>query len=205
MLTTIKERLGREEREKGFTLIELMVVVLIIAILLAIAIPTFLGARNSANSRAAQSNVRNALTAEQTYYTNNQSFSNSVTAGGDLFSVEPNLGWSVTLPATAKGGNTVFVQGYQAGVALGGAADAANTNTGETAVVLSAYSNDGNCYQVLQIDATTGGVTPGTYYSATSAACAAVTWPAAVANVGVAGRATSPAANIGNGKWYTSW
>jgi len=119
MLTTIKERLGREEREKGFTLIELMVVVLIIAILLAIAIPTFLGARNSANSRAAQSNVRNALTAEQTYYTNNQSFSNSVTAGGDLFSVEPNLGWSVTLPATAKGGNTVFVQGYQAGVALG--------------------------------------------------------------------------------------
>ncbi|MDE3206718.1 MAG: prepilin-type N-terminal cleavage/methylation domain-containing protein, partial [Acidobacteriota bacterium] len=53
MLSSIKER--RDRDEEGFTLIELMVVVLIIAILLAIAIPTFLGARNGANARAAQS------------------------------------------------------------------------------------------------------------------------------------------------------
>jgi type IV pilus assembly protein PilA len=44
----------------GFTLIELMVVVLIIAILLAIAIPTLLGAQSKAKDRAAQSSVRNA-------------------------------------------------------------------------------------------------------------------------------------------------
>src|SRR6202035_225531 len=68
MLTTIKQRLGHDD-EQGFTLIELMVVVLIIAILLAIAIPTFLGAKNTANTRAAQSSLRNALTAEQTYWT----------------------------------------------------------------------------------------------------------------------------------------
>jgi type IV pilus assembly protein PilA len=37
---------GRRSGEAGFTLIELMVVVLIVAILIAIAIPTFLGARS---------------------------------------------------------------------------------------------------------------------------------------------------------------
>ena len=53
----------RREDEQGFTLIELMVVVLIIAILIAIAIPTFLGAQDRARDRAAQSDLRNAFTA----------------------------------------------------------------------------------------------------------------------------------------------
>ena len=51
---------ARDRGEDGFTLIELMVVILIIAILIAIAIPTFLGARQKAQDRAAQSNLRNA-------------------------------------------------------------------------------------------------------------------------------------------------
>ncbi len=55
-------------RDEGFTLVELMVVVLIIAILIAIAIPTFLGARVRAQNRAAQSDLRNALTAAKVYY-----------------------------------------------------------------------------------------------------------------------------------------
>src|SRR6202044_3215239 len=59
---------GVGEAEAGFTLIELMVVLLIIAILLAIAIPTFLGVTNSANDRAAQSNLTNALTEATAQY-----------------------------------------------------------------------------------------------------------------------------------------
>ena len=64
MLTRLREtRMQRsretEAAEAGFTLIELMVVLLIIAILLAIAIPTFLGVANSAGDRAAQSNLTN--------------------------------------------------------------------------------------------------------------------------------------------------
>jgi type IV pilus assembly protein PilA len=80
---------ARRESEEGFTLIELMVVVLIIAILIAIAIPTFLGARARAQDRAAQSSLRNALTAAKTAYTDNSDYSKSTNA--DLPAIEPSL------------------------------------------------------------------------------------------------------------------
>ena len=69
MLSMLQTRL--RDDEDGFTLIELMVVVLIIAILIAIAIPTFLGVQNRARDRAAQSDLRNALTAAKTLATDN--------------------------------------------------------------------------------------------------------------------------------------
>ncbi|HZQ26254.1 MAG TPA: prepilin-type N-terminal cleavage/methylation domain-containing protein [Acidimicrobiales bacterium] len=83
----MRKRLERDE--DGFTLIELMVVVLIIAILLAIAIPTFLGARNRANQRAAQSSLRNALTGAKTIYTDNQDYTQASAAA--LATGEPSL------------------------------------------------------------------------------------------------------------------
>ena len=86
MITWMRERLNKEE---GFTLVELMVVVLIIAILIAIAIPTFLGARERAQDRAAQSNLRNALTAEKVYYTDEETYTDS--AAGELDTIEPSL------------------------------------------------------------------------------------------------------------------
>ena len=66
MSTSVAARRGRGDQ--GFTLVELMVVVLVLAILMAIAIPTFLGARDRGQDRAAQSTARNTLTAAKILY-----------------------------------------------------------------------------------------------------------------------------------------
>jgi type IV pilus assembly protein PilA len=55
--------------ERGFTLIELMTVILIVAVLILLALPTFLGARERASDRATQADIRNAFAAERAYYT----------------------------------------------------------------------------------------------------------------------------------------
>jgi type IV pilus assembly protein PilA len=88
MLRLIRKRM---KGEKGFTLIELLVVIIIIAILAAIAIPTFLGQRSKAQDAAAKSLVRNAMTAMETTYVDNQAFSS--TALADLQAVEPAIKW----------------------------------------------------------------------------------------------------------------
>jgi type IV pilus assembly protein PilA len=89
MIALHKQLAARRDGEEGFTLIELMVVVLIIAILIAIAIPTFLGARNRADDRAAQSSLRNALTAAKTIFTDQEDYTQASPAA--LTGVEPSL------------------------------------------------------------------------------------------------------------------
>ena len=70
-------------REGGFTLIELLIVVVIIGVLAAIAIPQFTNTKERAFDAAAQSDIRNMMTAEEAYFFSEQAYAAStVSAGG---------------------------------------------------------------------------------------------------------------------------
>jgi type IV pilus assembly protein PilA len=157
LLTRITRRLKDEE---GFTLIELMVVVVNIGVLIAIAMPTFLGARNRAQNRAAQVNLRNTVVAARTAYTDNVTFSGATTTG--LALVDPSLTYLAAGTPSAAGNNY--------GVSVATAAVNGNANQEFAAARMSVT---GTCYtinDVLAIGGSGAGNTFGTWYGTTAAA-----------------------------------
>ena len=92
-------------------MIELMVVVLIIGILIAIALPTYIGARERSADRAAQSSLRTGLAAAMTHWAEAGDY-----AGFDATvaeTTEPSLDWQ---PAgTQPTGNQITIQAPDTG------------------------------------------------------------------------------------------
>jgi prepilin-type N-terminal cleavage/methylation domain-containing protein len=178
---------GMGAAEAGFTLIELMVVLLIIAILLAIAIPTFLGVTSSANDRAAQSNLTNGLTEAAAQYQGAGQTYSGVSAA--LSSSAPEYTWNASATAcTTSTPNCISVFP----VDLASATD-------QQGVILASMSKTGTCWWVAQLQAAPVVLaSPGFVQTAYNATHAAGMQIISGANVATAGTYYGKKANAGN-------
>jgi type IV pilus assembly protein PilA len=100
MILKLRQRMSQEE--SGFTLVELLVVMLILGILAAIAIPAFLNQREKANDADAKADVNTAQQAMETFQTDHAgSYVGADVAA--LRGIEPAL-QNATLAVSGSGG-----------------------------------------------------------------------------------------------------
>jgi type IV pilus assembly protein PilA len=144
----------------GFTMVELAVVVLVIGILIAIAIPTFLGSRNRAYNRAAQADLRTALVGAKAIYSTVGSYQCATAANGvaapcvgvGMPSVERALNYQTTASTTALPNVSINVP---------------------TAILWGAarMSKSGTCYGIRDVPTGAPPATVGTWYGQSLATC----------------------------------
>ena len=95
---------------KGFTLIELLIVVVIIGILAAIAIPKFANTKEKAVAASEKSDLRNLVTAQEAFFSDNQDYAGGTYIGDGTVYVQTNgLAGAGRLAFTPSANNTVVI------------------------------------------------------------------------------------------------
>src|SRR5215208_1193725 len=97
----------RTQSESGFTLVELLVVMLIIGLLAAIAIPAFFNQRDKARDAEAKSAVKTAQTAMETYATDTTNGQYTGATVALLQGIEPSLSGANGLALSTAAGVAV--------------------------------------------------------------------------------------------------
>jgi type IV pilus assembly protein PilA len=143
----------REEKfDAGFTLIEIAIVVLIIGVLLALALPSFLGVRANAQAKEPQVTLRNTLANQKANWQEAKTYAGTQAL---LAAQEPGVTYAEV--AMGAGASSAPKQ-----VAFYGDA---------TKFVATAYAKSGRCY-ILVDDLTPGGQGTNTYWKTGTAPCA---------------------------------
>jgi type IV pilus assembly protein PilA len=141
VIQKIKSRMASEQ---GFTLIELLVAIVLIGILVAIAVPSYLSFRSKAQTAAAESNVRTAVPAAEAYY-NDPTGGNSTYTGitrAKLLVEAPGIATNVKAAVAAASSQGYCIEDTEAGQSYHYAGGTGGDATVETGVCdTTAYPN----------------------------------------------------------------
>lgn len=129
--------------DAGFTLVELMVTIMIVAVLLGLVLPTFLGARRNATHRALQADLRTAFAAASVVLVDQgQYLENSAV----MDALEPALLWATGDTPLAEGTIYIHVHGAPNEVFLSGVSTSGTCfYLRDAAAGATSYASDPSC------------------------------------------------------------
>jgi type II secretory pathway pseudopilin PulG len=187
----------------------LMVVVLILGILMAIAIPTFLSTTKSAKGVAGESNATNAATSEISTFSTTGTFDSAAYVAGAAL-LDPALPWDTTAgDQTGPNGKVlVLVGNTYANLATVSATTGNGATATGTIMVLESQASNGECFVVLDDQSNTANPNVGyIVFNAAAGGCPAAP-PSAAPGVATtpptAGSAAkSPLTSLAT--WPTNW